>query len=441
MRSSSSLPPEALPEASANRFDQFLDRLALVLNNAKREISMRAYCLGLLLESDRKSIEPLAERLTPDQHRVSATHQSLHHFIANAEWSDDEFLTAVREYTLPAITRHAPISAWIADDTGIPKQGKSSVGVAHQYCGQVGKQARCQVAVTLSIANEYASLPIAYRLYLPDEWSKDEERKKRAGVPEDIVFMTKPQIALQQVRAALDANIPQGIFLADAGYGNDTQFRDQLTAWGVTYAVAIQGTTSVWKPGSAPLPPEPGTGYGRPPKLLRRDKDHQPLSAKQLALALPESAFTTIEWREGTSGTLSSRYAAVRVRAAHREKDVQREEEWLIIEWPADLEEPRSYWLSTLPENMSLTEIVRIKQMRWRIEHDFLELKSELGLNQFEGRNWRGFHHHASMCIAAYGFLLSERGSFSPSGSLRFKKSPVSEIRPRRGSPGYPSST
>jgi SRSO17 transposase len=441
MRSSSASQPEPNSAESAKRFDVYLDRLSAVVNNVKREICMRAYCLGLLLESDRKSIEPIAERLTPNQDRVSATHQSLHHFIANAEWDDAALLASVREFVLPAITQHAPISVWIADDTGIPKQGQASVGVAHQYCGQLGKQSRCQVAVTLSVANADASLPIAYQLYLPAEWHRDGERKKRAGVPDDIAFATKPEIALKQVRTALDSGVPRGTFVGDAGYGNDTKLRDQLTAWGVLYAVTVQETTLVWAPGTEPLPPKPWNGKGRKPTTLQRDDEHRPISVKQLAKGLPKEAYQQVEWREGAGGTLTSRFARVRVRAAHGETHTQREPEWLLIEWPEGAEAPLKYWLSTLPESTEMKDLVQTVQMRWRIEHDFLELKNELGLNQFEGRNWRGFHHHASMCIAAYGFLLSERGSFSPSGSLGFKESSLPKGRPRRGSPNYSASS
>lgn len=277
---------EADASASRERFVEYLNRLAYVVEHHQRKKHLHEYCTALLLESERKSVEPLAERITPDDRSVSATHQSLLHFIGNAAWSDEAVLAAVREYTLPAITQHAPISVWIADDTGIPKQGKHSVGVAHQYCGQLGKQSRCQVAVTLSIANAHASLPIAYRLYLPQEWTNDLPRMQQVGIPDDVVFVTKPQIALQQVRAALDAGIPRGTFLADAGYGNDTSLRDQLTEWGVPYAVSVQESTSVWKPGSEPLPPAAWNGIGRKPKRLRRDAEHQPISVKQLALEL-----------------------------------------------------------------------------------------------------------------------------------------------------------
>jgi SRSO17 transposase len=428
---------EADAAASGKRFNEYLDRLAGALEHKSREASLRSYCVGLIVSSDRKSIEPIAERLTPDADRVSATHQSLHHFISNADWSDEALLDVVRGYALSAMTREAPISAWIIDDTGIPKRGKHSVGTTHQYCGQLGKQALCQTAVTLSIANEHASLPIAYQLYLPEEWAGDDERRKRTGVPNEISFQTKPSIALEQIRAACSRGVPRGVVLGDAAYGNDTRFREELSALNLSYAVGVQGSTTIWPPGTAPLPPKPWSGRGRKPTMLRRDAEHQPISVKQFALSLSAQEFRNVEWREGTAGTLSSRFAAKRVRAAHRETTTQRDEEWLLIEWPEGESEPTKFHLSTLPESTTIGELVRIIHLRWRIERDFQELKSELGLNHYEGRNWRGFHHHATMCIAAYGFLLAERGRFSPSRAVAIAIPDFSRNRRSRGSPEH----
>lgn len=225
-------------------------------------------------------------------------------------------LDVVRERVLPLIERHGAIRHWIIDDTGVPKKGKLSVGVARQYCGQLGKRDNCQVAVTLSVANEQASLPIAYRLYLPQSWADDPERRGKAGVPEDVRFETKPQIALAQIRAALDNGVPRGLVLSDAGYGNDTDLRAGLTELGLLYVVGVQSSTSLWPPGQGPLAPKPWSGTGRPPKLMRRDTEHQPLSALELAKSLSVRAWRTIRWREGTKAALSSRFAAVRVRGA-----------------------------------------------------------------------------------------------------------------------------
>ena len=363
----------------------------------------------------RKSVEPMAAVTAPAQ--VAAKHQSLLHFVGNAPWSDTAMLAKVGELVLPAITRSGPIEAWIIDDTGFPKKGRHSVGVTRQYCGQLGKQDNCQVAVSLSLANHDASLPIAYRLYLPEDWANDPVRRHKAKVPETIAFQTKPQIALEQIKAARAAGLPEGVVLMDAGYGNDTELRTAITALGLRYVAGIGPNTSVWPPGTGPLPAPPGKGMGRPPKLLRRDEQHQPVSVKALALSLPAEAWQTITWREGTAEWLSSRLARQRVRPAHRDTELSqpRAEEWVLIEWPEGEAEPTKYWLATLPEELSFEGLVDFTKLRWRIERDYQELKQELGLGDYEGRGWRGFHHHASLCIAAYGFLIAERGALPPS--------------------------
>ena len=401
---------------SESRFTSYVEALISSLGHADRAAPFRSYCTGLLLPGDRKSVEPMAARVQPG--RVQAAHQSLHHFVAKAEWSDTAVLAAVRARVLPVIARHGPIRALIVDDTGMPKKGRHSVGVARQYCGQLGKQDNCQVAVSLSAANDHASLPIAYRLYLPHEWADDPDRRARAGVPDDVVFQTKAQIALDQLRAARAAGIEAEVALADAGYGTDTDFRDGITAAGLPYVVGIQSSTSLWPPGAEPLPPKPWSGHGRPPSAIRRDPEHQPISARQLALALPRKAWRRVTWREGSNTKLASRFAAVRVRPAHRDyhRSTPRPEEWCLIEWPAGEPEPTKYFLSTLPADISRRALVNTAKLRWRIERDYQDLKQELGLGHYEGRGWRGFHHHATLCIAAYGFLISERGAIPPSG-------------------------
>src|SRR4051812_26652586 len=421
------------------RFGNYVERLGDVLGHADRRAPLRAYCTALLLPGERESVEPTAARLDPA--RVGAAHQSLHHFVAKAAWDDAALLAAVRAYALPAMLERGPVRAWLVDDTGLPKKGKLSVGVARQYCGQLGKRGNCQVAVTLSVATEQASLPVAYRLYLPEAWADEPARRAMAGVPEEVAFRTKPAIALGQVRQALADGVPPGVVVTDAGYGNDTGFRDGVTAQGLAYVAGIQGTTTLWPPGAGPLPVGPGSGRGRPPKRLRRDAQPQPLAATRLAVALPADAWRTVTWREGTAGPLASRFAAVRVRPAHGDtaRSAPRPEEWFLAEWPEGEEEPTKYWLSTLPEATAIGDLVATAKLRWRIERDFEELKQELGLGHFEGRGWRGFHHHAGLCIAAYGFLVAERCRFSPPG---WRPEPEVPERPAgyrpRGSPRAP---
>jgi SRSO17 transposase len=255
--------------------------------------------------------------------------------------------------------------------------------------------------------------------------------------PKDVVFQTKPEIALEQIAAACKAGLPRGVVLMDAGYGCNTELRAGIDALSLRYVAGIMPHTTVWAPGTRPLPPKKWSGNGRPPKLIRRDEKHQPVSVKELALGLPKRAWRTIKWREGTSDGLSSRFARVRVRVAHRDYNLteSRSEEWLLIEWPKGEDAPNKYWLSTLASGISFHDLVDITKLRWRIERDYQELKQEVGLGHFEGRGWRGFHHHATLCIAAYGFLISERETISPWGPRSVPLFPQSAVphgyRPR----------
>jgi SRSO17 transposase len=314
--------------------------------------------------------------------------------------------------------------------------------VARQYCGQLGKQDNCQVAVSLSVANEAASLPIAYRLYLPQAWADDPEQRRKAKVPSEVVFQTKPQIALDQIAAAKAQGVAPGVILADAGYGADGGFRAGLSALGLAYVVGVQPTLSVWRPGEGPLPAKPWSGKGRPPSLLRRSPENRPVSARALAEQLPTDAWQTITWREGTNLDLASRFAAVRLHPASRDynRSEPRAEEWLMIEWPEDTAEPIKYWLSTMPLETAIEDLIKTAKLRWRIERDYQDLKQDLGLGHYEGRGWRGFHHHASLCIAAYGFLIALRGTIPPSASARPKSSPTPRLPRHRRPCGSASS-
>jgi SRSO17 transposase len=388
--------------------DCYLERLADVLGHADRRSGLKDYCRGLMLPIKRKSVEPLAAHVDPLH--VQAKHQSLHHFVAKSAWSDTAVLREVRAVVEPVLGLEQGCY-WIIDDTGIPKQGTHSVGVTRQYCGQLGKTENCQVAVSLSLASDIGSVPIQWRLYLPKEWAEDRSRCMAAGVPEEVTFSTKLDLALAQVKQAKEDGVPLGIVLADPAYGDSAAFRDALTEMGLQYAVGTRSATSVWPPGMAPLPPEPTVGRGRPSKNLRRAPGHTPVSIKALALALPRDAYQMVNWREGTNETLNSRFAAVRIRTAYRDywRSSQRPEEWLLIEWPEGDAEPLKYFLSSLPVDTPIEQLVYVTKMRWRIERDYRELKQEFGLGHYEGRNWRGLHHHATLCIAAYAFLLHQR--------------------------------
>jgi SRSO17 transposase len=247
-------------ETSESRFAAYVEALSSAIGHADRVAPLKAYCTGLILPGERKSVEPMAARVEPG--RVQAAHQSLHHFVAKADWSDAAVLAVVRAQVLPIIEAQGPIRAWIVDDTGFPKKGRHSIGVARQYCGQLGKQDNCQIAVSLSVANNEASLPIGYRLYLPEAWANDPDRRTKAGVPEDVTFRTKPEIALGEIEAALAAGVPRGVVLADAGYGIDTAFRIAVTALGLTYVVGIQSSTSLWPPVASRCRPKRGAAAG-----------------------------------------------------------------------------------------------------------------------------------------------------------------------------------
>ena len=397
-----------MPKPKLSEFDRYMEHVCEALGHADRCAGFADYGRALMLPIERKSVEPLAAHTDP--YHVSAKHQSLHHLVAKSAWSDEGVIARVEQWVQPVL-RLEDDSYWIVDDTGFPKKGKHSVGVSHQYCGQLGKQANCQVAVSLSLASRHGSLPIAWRLYLPEAWAKDAERRKRAGVPEEVRFATKPQIALEQIRAAKAASVPVGVVLADAAYGNDSGFRDGVSALGLTYCVGVQSSTSVWPQGEGPLPPKTGQRRGRKAQRLRRDTDHQPVSLKELALSLPAQAWRSVTWREGTNRPLRSRFAARRVRIAHRDylRNTPHEEQWLLIEWPKGDAEPLKYWLASVSADTALNDLVYTAKMRWRIERDYQELKQEFGLTHYEGRGWRGFHHHATLCIVAYGFLMAHR--------------------------------
>lgn len=396
----------------ARRLATYLDQIATSLGHADRHRPCRNYISGLLLPGERKSMEPIASRVAP--RRVSAEHQSLQHFVSESRWAEGRLMEAVRSYALPKLQSCGGITVWAVDDTGMPKKGTFSVGVSRQYCGVLGKQENCQVAVSVSVANEMASLPVAWRLYLPESWAKDHARRKQSRVPEAVVFQRKWEIALAEIDAAVAQGIPRAPIVADAGYGQITAFRDGLAERNLTYVVGILAEQGV------------KTATHRTAR-----------SARAIAHALPRSAWQEITWREGTRGPQQSRFAAMRVRTTNkRDGRGQPPEEWLLIEWPAHESEPTKYALSSLPDSTALRDLVRIYKLRWRIERDYQEMKDELGLDHFEGRSWGGFHHHGALCIAAFAFIAAERirGFFPSSGALLPAPRLPAGYRPR-GSP------
>lgn len=432
-------------KAQERRFEVYIGQMIRTVEHADRAEPLRAYITGLIASDGRRSVEPMAALIDPT--RVSKRQQSMLHIVGNSPWSDTAVMQVAYAWASGPISDHGPIDCMILDDSGIPKKGRCSVGVARQYCGVKGKQDNCQVIVSLSIGNDLATIPVGYRLYLTKEWAEDMDRRRKCGVPDDVVFQEKWKISLALIDGALATGKPAVPVLADAGYGDTTDFRDGLTDRELLYVVGIHKDTGVWPPGTGPLPPESNTGKRGPvPKRLRRDKDHQPVSVQDLARSLDPSAFTDVAWREGTKGEMVSRFAAVRVRPAHRDYELSeaRPEEWLLIEWPTGEKDPTKYWLSTLAKATSLEDLVLTAKKRWRIERDYQELKDELGIDHYEGRSWRGIHHHWALCIAAYAFLASERALFPPLGPrrsdeiLRLPALPPT-FRPR-GAPPSPAS-
>ena len=422
--------------------ENYLTELCKHLGHVNRHQNFCDYLKGLLLVEGRKSVEPMAAALDPVNTR--SKHQALHHFVADSPWSDQRILDKAWQW----VDAHIPAEEQrylIVDDTGIPKKGSHSVGVSHQYCGQLGKQANCQVAVSVSLASEKASIPVAWQLYLPKSWSEDRDRCDVVGVPEDIGFATKAQIALSQLQQCSERGIAQGVVLADAAYGNDHAFREGLEALSLSYVVGIKGNTSVWAPGVHPIKPPLTKGKGRQSIRFKYTEGHRPESVQAIAMDLKDNAWQYIEWRAGTNDTLSGWFAALRVRAVHRDhtRGIVRAEQWLFVEWPEEEAKPTRYWLSNLPKSTSLKHLVYTAKMRWHIERDYQELKDELGLNHYEGRNWRGFHHHATLCIAAYAYLVAQRINESSSikkNTTKRKKLTVPNDYIARGSPEVPTS-
>jgi SRSO17 transposase len=301
------------------------------------------------------------------------------------------------------------------------------------------------VAVSLSVATATGSLPIAWRLYLPEEWASDPERRTEADIPKQVEFQTKPQIALAQIQQAVEDGVPSGVVLADEVYGSNREFREGVADLKLDYSLAVRSTTTVWALQRWPLPPKPWSGKGPRATRMRRDQTHQPITVEQLARELPEKVWREVAWREGSKETLRSRFAALRVRPAYGDdrKGGLQPEQWLLVEWPAGAAEPSGYWLARLAAKISLKRLVGISKHRWVIERDYEELKQELGLGHYEGRNWRGFHHHGTLCIAAYGFLMAERSRFSPSahvGHLGLRAAPIPpHFRPRGAKSSRPT--
>jgi SRSO17 transposase len=389
------------------RLEVFFDQIGGVLGSSHHRASFAMYAMGLLSESERKSMEPIAARATGDPVHAGAGHQRIHHFIANTSWSDHQARLEAARYAIAALEKHEPVVAWIIDDTGFLKQGKHSVGVQRQYTGSAGKTANCQVAVSLTVATRTQHVPINFALFLPESWTEDPDRRHKTRIPEETTFKTKHDLALEMIEQAVRDEIPGKIILADSFYGHSRPFRETVSLLGFDYGMAIYASDTMWT-------------------LDRRGhRRGDPRTAKEIALALGPKAFRRCTWREGTRRKLSSRFALVRVMVPV-EAGIKPTAEWLLIEWPFGEEEPTGYFLTTLPRTMSKKEIVRLIKERYRTEQVYEELKGELGLDHFEGRSFPGWHHHVSAVLCAYAFLVAERArAFPPSGARAHQARPL----------------
>jgi len=392
---------------------EYMESMVEGMGRSERRRALEWYVTGLLLEGERKSIEPMAARLVEDEAQVDAMRQRLQQCVSASNWSDAELR---RRLAMKLEAQLPQLEAFVVDDTGFAKKGMHSVGVARQYSGTLGRTDNCQVAVSLHLAGEKGSGCLAMRLYLPEEWANDRERRSAAGVPKQVHFLRKWEIALAQLDDALAWGVRHHVTLADAGYGDAREFRDGLRARGLHYLVGVSGTHKVWPPGARPVRPPKEKGRNGRPRTRYTAQGVEPWSIEQLALQVPEEDFHTVTWREGSRGEQSSRFAAVRVHSAERHVHgaAPGEEEWLLMEWPKSQKAPTKYYLSSLPDDTPLKKLVRLAKLRWRVERDYQELKAEVGLDHFEGRSWRGFHHHATLCMIAHGFLALRRALFSP---------------------------
>ena len=391
--------------AGEARFAGYLDALAPVLRHSGRAGPMRAYCRGLLLPGERKSVELMAARLGSD--RVRSLHQSLHHVVAQAAWDDAALLAAVGQQVIPLIARTGPPRYFTVNDISCARQGIHSVGVTRQAGNSSDAHENCQVSVSLWLSNEAASLPIAHRLFLPADWSEHKERRTAAGVPPDIRFETRAAIALRQLRDAMARGMRPAVVLDSAGYGETTEFRSGLEALGLSYMLTSPAALRVWRAGAS--------GARTPRQGRTPVPDQQASSALDHALALPARAWRTFTLRGNGRLGAAARFAALRVRlrgAGHGgPADPDR---WLLMEWPPDMREPTGFWLSDLPPHVPLRSLVWTARSARRVAADCQELKQTIGLAHYEGRGWRGHHHHASLCVAAYGFLVAERCAYAP---------------------------
>ena len=391
-------------KALDQRLTTFLEDLLAPLGRKERRHWARVYVQGLLLDGERKSIEPMADRIP------GADVQALRQFVGQSPWAVE---AVQRQLARKVVDLLSNPEVWILDETSFPKAGDHSVGVARQYCGALGKVANCQVAVTLHWSSADASCPLGWRLYLPQAWIEDEKRAREVKLPEGLVYRSQTELALELIDQMLSWEVPRLPVVGDSAYGNNYEFRQQLRRRQLSYVMAVEPTTVVWTqdPNAVPVLPSPPTG--RPRRYPPLASTPAPHDLASVAKQLPKTAWKKVTWREGTRGPQRSRFAKLKVWAAHgwrAQMHPERVAEWLLVEWPQGKTEPTKYWLAQLgPGSPGLRRLVRTAHARWRIEMDYRELKEELGLDHFEGRHWLGWHHHVTLVTLAYAFLRFEQ--------------------------------
>jgi SRSO17 transposase len=386
--------------ATAYRLEQYFNGIGVHLKDSRKKESFAMYALGILGEGERKSAEPIAARACGEPSRTAAMHQKLLYFLACSRWDDRAVRLDAARYAIDAVQEREPITTWIIDDTGFLKQGSHSVGVQRQYTGSAGKITNCQIGVSLAVASSSEQIAVDFELYLPESWTEDAARCRQARVPKDVKFKTKIELSLEMMKRAKQNGIPGNIVLADSAYGDSTEFRNSVRALGLDFAVGVLPTLGVVR-------------------LDRNDRiNEKPRSVAAVIASLPKTAFRRVTWRDGTRKKLCSRFCFVRVQTTHDDGIAlaSREPLWLVAEWPDDEKEPSKFLLTTLPRRMSKKEIVRLLKERWRTERMYEDLKGELGFDHFEGRSFPGWHHHVSVVLCCYAFVVAERvRAFPPS--------------------------
>ncbi len=384
------------------RLDEYFKRIGKHLPDVRQRASFATYAFGLMGDTERKSVEPIAARACPDPADCQRMHNRLLDFVSRGRWEDRPVRLEAAKYVVEALSVREKVHVWVIDDTGFLKQGKQSAGVQRQYTGSAGKTANCQIGVSLSIATPGAQVPIDFELYIPKSWTSDPERCAHVRIPNDYVFKTKTELAINMIDRAAAAGIPGGVILADSAYGESVTFRGCARLLGFDIAVGIHGPTKV-------LPVGVGDSV-----------DDTAISALQLGMKLGPKAFRRYSWREGSNGKkLWSRFCFRRVKVAADDGSTidQREVLWLMMEWPEGEATPTKFALTSMPKRMSKKRIVRVVKERWKTERVYEEMKGELGLDHYEGRSFPGWHHHVSVAICCYAFIIAERArSFPPCG-------------------------